>query len=293
MRNPQLTICILHYRKLPKLRKTINHIRQNTTVPYKVKILNQGFVDDDIKKYLSTLEDNHRFEIIYGNKNLGPAAGRYILFQNLQTPYILSLDDDIYLPKNWFKSIKLFLETRPEVMIVGLSLSTPDGRRLPTARDLIVTNGVLKIQKYVEPPAERRIENSFYEVQDVAEGAMVIRKEMAEKLVWDKELTVCFEGFDLALQRKNFQGKVCLYTGKVAVHDSISKNPSYKDYNEIRRNYKEIRKNYIHFTTKWKLRFPFIKHLFYKYVCKVFPNSILKPIAYLWLNRIKVVLRKK
>jgi hypothetical protein len=163
---------------------------------------------------------------------------------------------------------------------------------LPTARDLIVTNGVLEINEYVVPPKEKQVENNFYKVQDVSEGAMVIRKAMAKQLTWDRNLTVCFEGFDLALQRKYLKGDVCLYTGKVAIHDSISKNSEFREYNESRRNYKEIRKNYLYLSTKWRLRFPYSKHFFYKYVCKFFPNSVLKFFAYLWLNQLKPFLDK-
>ncbi len=284
----EITICLLHYKKLDKLKTTIQGIENNTNVPFIVKILNQGYLDSDIKDYLRYLEKRQNFQIIYKDHNLGPSVGRNILFQNIDTPYILSLDDDIYLPPNWFSEIRQFLEKFHEISVVGLSLINPEGQYQATAHNIrFKGRGIVKILDSVNPDPKTMIIDYFYDTDYVSEGAMVLKATALAQFSWDSELKVCFEGFDLGMQFRKNEVKAALFTGKFAIHDSISKDKSSREYIEERRNYHKIREDYIHMCKKWNMRFPFLKHFFYIFVCAVLPNSLLRWIALIWLNRIK------
>ena len=284
----QLTICIVHFRKLARLQKTIEHIENNTRTSFLVKILNQGYLDLEIKHYLEFLSEKKNYQIIYHNQNVGPSAGRKILFANIETPYVLSLDDDIYLPPNWFENIRKFLRKHEDIDVIGLSLVSPDKQPQPTAHYIdFQLDNVVKIIDLVIPEKKSIIEDNFYRTDYVSEGAMVLRTNVLKKFTWDPELTVCFEGFDAGMQFRNYGIKSALYTGEFSVHDSISKDFESKEYLIDRRNYHKIRKDYIHLCKKWNVRFLFFKHFFYVVVCAALPNSFLRWIALIWLSRIK------
>lgn len=287
-----ITICIVHFKKLARLETTINHIRAHTTVEYKIRILNQGYINEDIRRYLSNLETDG-VTVIYHPENIGPAPGRNILFQGISTEYVLSLDDDVYLPSQWFDEIVSFMDKYQEIGVVGLSLMNPQEKPLPTAKYLNLTpEGVLKTNNYVLPPEGNKITDNFYHVDYVSEGAMILRSAVLEHMQWDEKLTVCFEGLDVGLQLRNAAEKVAVYTGKAAVHDSISRKTGYREYNQYRRNYHEIRKNYLHLVDKWNIRFSLDRHIFYVVFCRIIPNTILRLFSLIWLNHIKPVLKK-
>lgn len=293
MTNVLLTICIMHYKKLEKLKKTISFIEANTATSYKLKILNQGYLDAQIESYLKDLDRKENVEVLFHDENIGPSAGRAVLFDKLDTPYVLSLDDDIYLPEGWDRKIIKFLEATSGIDVVGLSLIAPDGHLLESALDLAVTaDKTLIVSRYVTPVDKFEVEKDFFVVDDVLEGAMLLRSSVAAKIVWDPAYTVALEGIDKGLQLKDLGAKVVLYTGMQAVHDSVSLQNTFREYNLVRRNYHEIRKNYLHLSEKWGVRLPFLRHVFYKYICKILPQFFLRLIAYFWLNTLKPFLKR-
>ena len=293
MTTPMLTICIMHYKKLSKLKKTIEHIKAHTNIPYKIKLLNQEFLDDAIEKYLAQLKKEENIDVLYNTQNIGPSGGRAILFDQIETPLVMSIDDDIYLPPNWFDEIDAFFKTNQSINVVGLLLIAPDGTLLDSALDLrIIKRNTLIVERYAIPSENKKISENFFEVDDVLEGAMILRKSVAQKIIWDPAYTVALEGIDKGLQLKELGTKVALYTGIRAIHDSVSTQSNAKEYNLIRRDYHEIRKNYLHLSKKWNVKLPFLHHLYYKYICRVFPRKILRKTAYFWLNILKPFLRK-
>jgi len=54
--DPQITICIVHYNKLDRLRNAVSALEQNTDQSYLLKILNNGYENDEILSYLTDLE---------------------------------------------------------------------------------------------------------------------------------------------------------------------------------------------------------------------------------------------
>lgn len=287
-----ITIYIVHFQKLSRLKKTIRHIKEHTSVSFIVRILNQGYINSDIENYLECLNRRDNFEVIYYPVNVGPAPGRKILFQDIGSKFVLSLDDDIYLPPKWFEDIHIFLDNNDEVGVVGLALKDPSGNRISTAKTIEIRgDNVLHTKDYFIPPNAKKISDQFYFVDYVSEGAMILRERVAKQLIWDQKLTVCFEGLDAGLQFRDMGEKVVVYTGKVAVHDSISKNREFRSYNLSRRDYREIRRNYLRLTNKWHIRFPWAKHFFYLYVAYILPRSWLRNLAYIWLNILKPSIR--
>jgi GT2 family glycosyltransferase len=283
-----ITICILHFNKLEKLQRTVRSIQENTSQDYVLRILNQGYLDRDIEKYLRYLGNMNNIQVMWGKTNLGPAAGRHYLFQDLRTDYVLSLDDDIYLPPDWFDPIIEFMSHHDNYKIVGLSLICPDRTPIPTAHYIKYKNDrTLVVYESVLPDAIEKIEENYYRADFVSEGAMVLKRNVLDKIYWDPKLSVCFEGLDLGLQMRDCNLQAAIYTGTKAVHDSISRSSAYRSYNEERRNYEKIGADYLYITGKWSVRFAYPKHVFYKYGCRLLPNRALRFLALIWLNWIK------
>ena len=79
-----LTIYIIHYRRLPQLKKTVECLMKNTFINFRLKILNNGYIDEETTKYLGNLEkNNENIEIIYSKENIGASKGRALLAENI------------------------------------------------------------------------------------------------------------------------------------------------------------------------------------------------------------------
>lgn len=283
MDEPIITICILHYNKLPQLKQTIENIEKNTGFPFNIKILNQGYIDQPIKDYLSKLSERENIEVELCSRNLGCPAGRNKLLKKINTEYVMTLDDDIYLPKNWFKYIKSVFDTKSNVGGVGFLLYSPEGELDSIGgRNIVVHNNVVKMIEPKVPVSSK--ENEVLQVDDLSGGAMVFRRGLLSEFNWDPNYFLGFGDLDKGLQLKTSDYNFYVDTRVKAIHDKVSKKRRATEYNKARRDYKEIRKSYVYFIDKWGYKFPWKRHLFYKYFT-VLPSPIVREFVYLWLKR--------
>jgi len=287
--NYQLTICILHYRKLPQLKKTIANLEKHTQIPFKIKLLNQQYLDKKIRRYLAEINKKKNIEVIYGKKNLGCPAGRYRLLKNTTTPYIITLDDDIYVHQGWLEPIINFFKKNPQAGAISCPLYNPSGtidsmggRKL----EINHKNRVIKMRNLSFDLLRKG--KDFIEVDDLSGGEMIFRKELLKDFQWDPHYFIGFGDLDKGIQLKKSHYRFYLYLRNKLIHDKVSKHKDKKSraYNSIRRDYQQIRKSYLYFVKKWGYRLPLPQHIFYKYIC-LLPNPITSNLVYLWLKFLK------
>lgn len=287
MKTPILTIYIVHYRKIDKLKKTIESIKKNTFCKYKIRILNQGFINNEIAEYLNQLQKESNITIIFKEKNIGCAPGRYILARNIETPFVLSLDDDMYVGKDWFKEPYKFFQDNPAVMGIGFMIK--ENNKIRVGGEMLQIDKRNKIVCINSPVIPQTLTQRFFPVDDICAGAILYRRELKNSFTWDKNYFIAFDDLDKGLQLKqNLQLKFYIDTKNIFVHDKVSIQKGYELYNKSRRNYKQIRKSYIHFRKKWGLRMPLRQHFFYLYL-SLLPISITRNLAYIWLRYFKRV----
>lgn len=284
MKKPNLTICIVHHRKLPQLKKTVAALKQNTSVPFNLRILNNGYEAGGIRDYLETLQEKNRktVTVVFSPENIGCSPGRNVLTKNIQTDYIMMLDDDMYVNKNWDKPLWKIFKNDPNVGAVGFSFYRVDGTFWSTGgRNLnIVGNTVYISDLNINPDLTTQ---KTVEVDDVAAGAMVYKRELLSIIPWDKKYFIGFEDLEKGLYLKKSKYKCVVSIQSKFIHDKVSEDPTAKAYNESRRNYHAYRQSYLHFMKKNNLRLPLFRHVFYKYICLLPPN-LLRNFSYFWLR---------
>lgn len=278
-----LTICILHYNKLPQLKKTVDCLFKNTQVDFNLRILNNGYLDAKIEKYLEELQKKDRISVMFSNENLGCPPGRYQCLKGIETEFVVTLDDDIYVPQGWFSELKPVFEKYPNVGGVGFVLLNKEGEIDSIGgRNIEVKNNIVKTSKPEILPSQ--VKNEVIQVDDLSGGAMVFKKNLLDDFSWDPNYFVGFGDLDKGLQLKETGYNFYIHTNVQAVHDKISKKKDKKKYNKARRDYHEIRRSYLYFVDKWGYRLPWKRHLFYKYFC-LLPNTLVRKFVYYWLSR--------
>ena len=82
---PEITICILHYDKIDRLKNTIEKIKRHTDSDYRIKILNNGFVNKRITNYLNSISNSKKITVEFNNENVGCPPGRNKLLKKIDT----------------------------------------------------------------------------------------------------------------------------------------------------------------------------------------------------------------
>lgn len=281
------TVCIVHYRKLDQLKKTVDYLFKNTKNSFQLNILNQGYEKNGIKSYLENLEKKENVSIIFTPKNIGVSKARTILSKKSKTPFLLMLDDDMYLfEKNWDIPILKYFEKNKTTGAIGFSIYKKNKEFWSFGgRNIAIKNKKINISYPLR--SDENLQKDFIEVDDIISGSIFHRKELLKTIKWDPFYFIGFEDFDKGIALKNSKYKCFVSIKSKIIHDKISTNRKYIEYNKTRRDYHSLRREYLYFIGKNNCQFKFLRHVFYKYICLILPNFILRNIAYLWLNFIK------
>ena len=257
--DPRITVCIVHYNKVDKLKNTINALKDHTDEPYLLKVLNNGYEDDQVKSYLSKLNKEETVEIMYNEENVGCPPGRYQLLQDIETPYAMTLDDDMYVEEGWLKSVMDIFEADSDIGVIGIPyMSSKDGE-LRGGAHVSINSGVVKLEHVDWSDVDE--DDTYLPVNDVPGGTMVLRKELLDNFNWDPQFFVGMGDIDKSLQIMGTDWKQVMATNLVFEHD-IKISP---DYRKIRMDYQERHKSYRKFVSKWGYRYPLRRHLIFNY----------------------------
>jgi len=286
IKKPIITICILHYNKLPQLKKAICLIKNKTKVSFQIDVLNQQYTNPKIEKYLNKIDKEPNINVTFSRKNLGCPGGRYQQLKNIKTPYVATFDDDIYVENNWLKPVIDFLEKNKEAGAVSYPLYQPNSKLDSVGGKFLDINKKRKTIEINEPNSSI-LDNgkSFIEIDDTLGGAMVYKKELLKYFQWDPKYFIGFGDIDKGMQLQlNSKFRYYIYTKPKLIHDKVSKDKTKKKYNKKRRDYHQIRKSYLYFNKKWGYRFTQPRDFFYRYVC-LLPNHLVQQLAYIWLKK--------
>lgn len=266
-----LTVCIVHYNKVNKLKKTVTTLQESTGLPVRLKLLNNGYEDDEIRSYLADLEREDWVEVIYNDENVGCPPGRHQLLREIRTPYAMTLDDDMYVEDGWLERILELFEADADIGVVGVPyVNAGTGSRRGGARITLRSNVLRKEDVDWETvPGDR----SYVRVDHVPGGTMVFRRELLEEFDWDPQFFVGMGDFDKSLQIMHSEWDQVMATGVEFEHD-VSRD---EDYRRVRKDYREIRRSYGKFVAKWGYRYPLRRHLIFNYFFRL-PWSVMNPL---------------
>jgi len=243
MMKPRVSIIILNWNKLEYLKQCILSIKENTDYPnYEVVILDNGSSEAGTKEYLSTLKHKN----IINKKNIGFAKGNNMAAQIADGEFLLFVNNDIVVHKNWLAPlIKLFQENA-DCGIAGNKLLYPDGT--------IQHIGMMFDHKGVSQnifkgyPADIPQANDILEREAVIGACMLIKKEVFTQAGgFDERYINGFEDIDLCLKVRALGFKVMYCPFSVATHfEKITTNSKGTHH---KRKMSRYNKNY--FLKKW------------------------------------------
>ena len=268
--SPVVTICICHYNRLSKLKSTIEHLRENTNEEYKLKIFNDGYVDGEIREYLSGLEEDRGATVIYSEKNVGPVAGRKKLLTDIDTPFTMTLDDDMYVDQNWLTNAIDIFQSNENIGLIGYLFSSTTDKSITDTREISVENNVLRLKNRRLTKEDNNSEFTTHTIVDeVPTGAMIFRSEVLNIFEFDPNYKIGFGDIDKTLQLQQSKWGQAICMENQFTHDKKTKQTEYTKGGR----YLDLSESYRYFIEKWNIRYPLYQHLKFKYIYNIYGRS--------------------
>ncbi|MCS0673865.1 glycosyltransferase family 2 protein [Cytobacillus firmus] len=175
-KKPIFSIVILTRNGLSFTKICIESILKNTKLEYELIFIDNGS-NDGTSQYLKTIGNS---KLIINKENKGFAAGCNQGLKKVNGKYIVLLNNDTIVSKEWLIKMKEWLEKDPSIGIVGprSNMVLPEQSIGPQYYQV---KNQSEIEKFAEEWAEKWA-HTGYKVQRLSGFCMVFRKELIEKI---------------------------------------------------------------------------------------------------------------
>lgn len=246
-------IIIVTYNAKDKLKRCIESVIRHTK-NYSLTIVdNHSF--DGTSRYLNSIKN---INIIYNRRNLGFSGAANVAIRKTRNRFIVLLDDDTEVTKNWLTGLYDQMKNNPKVGIVGCKITFP-GHIIHAADYRIKPLYVVGLG---ETDSGQR---DYVKECDALIGACwLMRRELVKKVGYFDERFFPSQGEDIDYcLRTRIKGYKIVYNGRVKIiHRHLFRSGGFVQY----------RKNRKKFLKKWKKLFdnlpfkdsdPIDKHIAY------------------------------
>lgn len=243
----ELTICIPTNGRPNCLASCFKSLRENSSVPCKILVLDSTSGEEGavVKKDYSNvyaLYDN--VEVIYGEENIAPGAARKLLGENVDTKYVLFLDDDVIVYKNSIEVMKEYHENNDYDIVSGVWEEVPSNRPTGFNYSFGLKNG----KPFVLKSAIRWNEMSENDVIEVDEAlpSIFMETKLLEEFCFDDRYDFYFDVFDFFMETYKRNMKVVVHGGVRFLHKPLKYSSC------STRQTQNVEKDKEKFIEKWK-----------------------------------------
>ncbi len=126
--NKLTTIAMLSFNREDAIKRTLETIYKNTEVPFNVLVLDNGS-EKETTSFLNNFTKTHNnFSCIFEKKNLGCPGGRHKMLKMIKSDYIVTIDNDMEVPKFWLRDLIIRMEEDKKIMGVCVKDVFPWGK---------------------------------------------------------------------------------------------------------------------------------------------------------------------
>lgn len=210
---PLVDVIICTYNNKDIIKKCLDSVINSSFKNHKITLVINNSTDGT-EKYVK--KNYPLINIIVNKENLGPAKGRNIGIKKTNGEYIITLDADAVLTKDWLKKMTDFMNKNKNIGIGCGKLLLPDGRINSCGGNLrkVGIGGDIGF-------GEKNVGfNKEKEVIFACSAAMIIRREILNKSgFFDDEYFYGFEDVDLCWRVNLIGKKVKYFPNAIAYHN--------------------------------------------------------------------------
>lgn len=104
MVNPQVTIVVVPRERFSYTRESLESVYEHTTLPFKLVYVD-GNSPTDVQQYLQAQSQQKQFRLIRTDYYLYPNRARNLGLAQVDTPYVVFLDNDVVVSPGWLEAL--------------------------------------------------------------------------------------------------------------------------------------------------------------------------------------------
>lgn len=215
-----VSILIVNWNSIENLKECLDSLFKIDYLNYEVILVDNGSTDDSV----SWVEKNYPEVVIAkANKNLGFAGGNNFGLKYCKGKYILFLNNDTIVTKDFLRSLVEFMEKEDKVAVVQPTIlfhrpGTPLNKKINSVGSFLVKSGFLYHLNYGKKFEQKDYEDS-YEIYSAYGACFLARKSIIDKLgLFDTDYFAYFEETDFCHRVWLSGFKVMIYTKALIYH---------------------------------------------------------------------------
>ncbi|MEM7727403.1 MAG: glycosyltransferase [Cyanobacteria bacterium P01_A01_bin.45] len=230
MSNPQVTIVVSPRESFSYSRKSLESIYEHTQVPFKLVYVD-GNSPKATREYLKAQAEEKNFKLIRTDYYLTPNRARNIGNREVDTKYVVFVDNDVIASAGWLKALIDCAEDT-KATVVGPLMCQYE----PVHEEIHFAGGESHI--VVDAKGRRRLREKMYKqgkkVADVASQlqrcktelcefhVMLVRREIFQQLsAFDEAIMNTKEHLDFCMSVAKFGGSVYFEPSSVVTYDPV------------------------------------------------------------------------
>jgi GT2 family glycosyltransferase/2-polyprenyl-3-methyl-5-hydroxy-6-metoxy-1,4-benzoquinol methylase len=172
------SIVILTYNQLEYTKKCIKSIRKHTPEPHEIIFVDNGSTDDTIRWLGKIVRGNNNYVLVQNTTNLGFAKGCNQGIEASKGEYILLLNNDVIVVKNWLSGLLECLNSAADTGIVGPMTNNISGPQQ------VISSEYRSVDYLDEYAAQFRQKNRHRRIplRRIVGFCMLFRRILAEKI---------------------------------------------------------------------------------------------------------------
>ncbi|MDO8517073.1 MAG: glycosyltransferase [Nanoarchaeota archaeon] len=207
-----VSVIVVSHNNKEILPKCLDSIKNQSYKQFKIYLLDNDSTDNTRE----FVQKNYPYINFIDVPKEGPSKKRNIGIEKSDSKYILTLDSDVILTKNWMKNAVNYMDTHKDVGICGGKLLNKEGL-IDFAGGVIskiISSGDIGHNEKDEPKY-----NTFKRVSYITTAASMIRREMIQEIgVFDETYFYGYEDADLGLRANLAKWKVVYNPNLIAEH---------------------------------------------------------------------------
>ena len=243
MKKDLVSVIIVNWNGKKWLGKCLNSLYKQTYRNFEIIFVDNASVDGSVE---FVKEFYPKVKIIINKENLGFAGGNNVGYENSIGKYIMLLNNDTFVTKDFLEILVDYLDRNKNVGIVQPKMYLTRGEKLlDSAGSFLTKTGFLKHTGFV---TDRGQYNQIKEIFSAKGACMLIKKELIEKIgFFDEDYFAYFEETDFCWRAWLAGYKTVFLPQAVIYHDmgltSGKFSSSFIDYHSFKNRIGTLVKN--------------------------------------------------
>lgn len=256
----KISVIILSFNRGEQTDKCIDTVvKASKGLNTELIIWDNGSDDEYTLRMLKEKAKHPLVTVHYSNKNLMCSGGRKAASKLASGKYLLFLDNDMEVEKNFIKELLIAINESSEIAAACCKVIFPNGNIQFNGADYKQDKNFIEFG-LIDNGKKRGEISSFIKKRDckwIPGGATLIKKEFFDKYDFDHNFINAYEDNDFYMQISRDGHLLVNAPLAVSVHNHIefdsANDDGTKQYAKIRRSFESLIKSWFYFYEKWGL----------------------------------------